>query len=413
VCAGFLWITPLIYDGGGAFHAGKAYGMSWSHTDLTSDGGGVAATGAMGYTTNLPGEGPAVHAVYADQNGLVHELSAVRGGPLTDANLNSWRVISDPWGYTTDLAGQGPRARVVFAAFHSYDIHELSEGGDGNWVNANLSAIAGNNPTTYWPMGYTTDLAGQGPRARVVFASMDDYHIHEMSEGGDGKWVDADLTKRAGGPGSAQDGPPWGYTTDLEGQGPVARVVYRSQPDNHVHELSEGGDGNWVDADLTAIAGGPNVGGPPMGYTTDPEGPRPVARVVYRSQPDNHVHELSKGGDGNWVDADLTAIAGGPALDGGTYGWTPFGYTTNLLGQGPAARVVYLHNGEVHELSVVDRGGWTDANLTAIAGGPTTTNFTVMGYTIDSFSPGVPDAGATGRVLYTGNDGHVIELAID
>src|SRR5262245_27206877 len=39
----------------------------------------------------------------------------------------------------------------------------------------------------------------------------------------------------------------------------------------------------WTRADLTAIAGAPHAAGNPAGYTTDLAGQGPVARVVYRT----------------------------------------------------------------------------------------------------------------------------------
>lgn len=66
-----------------------------------------------------------------------------------------------------------------------------------------------------------------------------------------------------------------------------------------------------------------------------------VYRTIY-----GHVQELSVAGGGAWTDADLTAITGAPATTG-----SPFGYTTNLPGQGPVARVTYVSaNGQIQEL---------------------------------------------------------------
>ena len=51
----------------------------------------------------------------------------------------------------------------------------------------------------------------------------------------------------------------------------------------------------------------------------------------------------------SWARADLTAIAGAPAAAG-----CPFGYSTDLTGQGPAARVDYrTATGHIEELSVL------------------------------------------------------------
>src|SRR5215471_3310083 len=62
-------------------------------------------------------------------------------------------------------------------------------------------------------------------------------------------WTRADLTARTGAPTVAIG--PWGYTTDLTGQGPVARVVYAASS-GHVWELSVRGGNDWKAADLTA-----------------------------------------------------------------------------------------------------------------------------------------------------------------
>ena len=67
---------------------------------------------------------------------------------------------------------------------------------------------------------------------------------------------------------------------------------------------------HWHDTDLTAITGGPPVGGkiaiafdPAWGYTR--------THYVAGALGDSHVHELAFYG-GRWHDADLTLIAGGP-----------------------------------------------------------------------------------------------------
>ena len=110
----------------------------------------------------------------------------------------------------------------------------------------------------------------------------------------------------------------------------------------------------WSDADLTAIAGGPDVSGSPVGYTTtDLGGQGPAARVVYMGPRDwegiRHVHELSLVSGGNWSHTDITAIAGGPAPFGAA-----MGYATDLGSQGPAARVLYSsEDRHIHELSMV------------------------------------------------------------
>jgi hypothetical protein len=102
-------------------------------------------------------------------------------------------------------------------------------------------------------------------------------------------WSKADLTAITGAPAAA--GVPMGYTTNLNGQGPVARVVYETTS-GHVEELSATVASGWSKADLTAITGAPAAAGVPMGYTTNLNGQGPVARVVYETT-SGHVEELS------------------------------------------------------------------------------------------------------------------------
>ena len=103
----------------------------------------------------------------------------------------------------------------------------------------------------------------------------------------------------------------------------------------------------WSGADLTAIARAPAAAGNPAGYATDLTGQGPVARVVYRTA-SGHIEELTVQVGHPWSAADLTAIARAPAAAG-----NPAGYATDLTGQGPVARVVYrTASSDIEELSV-------------------------------------------------------------
>ena len=105
-----------------------------------------------------------------------------------------------------------------------------------------------------------------------------------------GAWTPADLTVLTGAP--LAESAPFGYTTNLTGQGPGARVVYRT-PDGHIQELSlPSGGAGWNTADLTVLTRAPLAESAPFGYTTSLSGQGPVARVVYRTT-DGHIQELS------------------------------------------------------------------------------------------------------------------------
>jgi hypothetical protein len=193
-------------------------------------------------------------------------------------------------GYTTSLDGQGSVARVLYWGFEDRNVHELSLSGGGRWKHTDLTTQAHAPIATAWLMGYTTSLGGQGPVARVVFIGHEDQHVHELSLSGGGRWKHTDLTDQAHAP-TAFLGPLVGYTTSLDGQGPVARVLYWGYSDAKVRELSLSGGRPWKHADLTAQAHAPTTTGSLMGYTTSLGGQGPVARVVFLGE-DQHVHEL-------------------------------------------------------------------------------------------------------------------------
>jgi hypothetical protein len=153
----------------------------------------------------------------------------------------------------------------------------------------------------------------------------------------------------------------------------------------------------WSDNDLTAIAGGPQATSP-FGYTTSIDGQGPCARVIYVS--DTGIHELSLVNSRRWTDNDLTAITGG-FPDG-----FASGYTTSLGGEGPCARVVYAHPaGEVHEFRLVGGQNWEDIPLSLIAGEPSAPASSPVGYTTS-----LGGEGPCARVVYAGFDGDVHEL---
>ena len=156
-------------------------------------------------------------------------------------------------------------------------------------------------------------------------------------------WGDNHIGNQAGAPTGV--GAPFGFTTSLTGQDPSARVVYRTVSGD-IEELASSG-GSWSAVDLTALTGAPAAASSPSGYTTDLTGQGPAARAVYRTA-GGHIEELSLViPNQGWHAADLTALTGAPAAAS-----PPFGFTTSLTGQDPAARVVYRTvSGDIEELA--------------------------------------------------------------
>ena len=213
---------------------------------------------------------------------------------------------------------------------------------DTIWGDNHIGNQAGAPTGVGATFGYTTNLTGQGPAARAVYRTADG-HIEELSllipqQG----WHAADLTALTGAPAAAS--PPFGFTTSLTGQDPAARVVYRTVSGD-IEELASSG-GSWSAVDLTALTGAPAAASSPSGYTTDLTGQGPAARVVYRTA-GGDIEELALPSGGSWQADDLTAVSGAPDAAS-----APFGYTTSLTGQVPAARVVYRAAGrDIEELS--------------------------------------------------------------
>ncbi len=160
------------------------------------------------------------------------------------------------------------------------------------------------------------------------------------------------------------------YQTDFAGQGPTARVVYRGT-DHHIWELAYSGPpSQWSFTDLNVAAGGgaPAAEGP-IAYTTDYVGQGPMARVVYLGT-DNHIWELAYNGPSSqWGVADLNVAAGGgvaPQASG-----LPIAYLTDFVNQGPTARLVYLGpSNHLYEMAYVGNDpsphwGWADLYIAA------------------------------------------------
>lgn len=283
---------------------------------------------------------------------------------------------------------------------HHADSHDLGcglgvEWGDAAmaWSDVDLTALADAPPASGLVMGSVTDLPGQGPVARVLYGNEDDNHAHELSTADGKHWSHADLTDLAHAPEVALR--PMGYVTSLAGQGPVARVVYLGMADDYVHELSTSDGSHWSHANLTDLARAPATTSLAEGYTTSFAGQGPVARVVYQGRDDEHVHELSSSDGSHWSHTDLTDLTHAPRALG-----VSGGLITSLAGQEPVARLVHMGRPGRHiqELSTSDGGRWSRADLTAIAGAPVTDDVP-MGY-----ATRLAGQGPVVRVIYLTSD---------
>ena len=107
-------------------------------------------------------------------------------------------------------------------------------------------------------------------------------------------WVDHDLTALSGGTPIAE----FGIGPDGYAQGDGSQHVNFVDANNHVHELYRGPDpaAQWVDNDLTALAGGtPASGDFPLPFDGYSEGDG--SQHVNFVDGNLHVHELYRGPD--------------------------------------------------------------------------------------------------------------------
>jgi hypothetical protein len=227
----------------------------------------------------------------------------------------------------------------------------------------------------------------------VIYATGDN-HIHEMTCGPDEVWRDADITRVAGGP--ELETPILAAYAWPNGQ--TQQVAYVSRMSNgHVHELvmREGYPWNYVDLMAQPTGASAADGMTLVGYSWKAGG---TQQVVYTGI-DAHVHELEAGVVGLWRHTDVTGVTDAPLAEGGAlagYAWE--GQKTK--------HIVYVSgDGHVHELVRGVQGPWRHTDLTQRPGVPLAEGAALAGYAWET--------GGTQQIVYTGNNGNLYELVAD
>ncbi|GAB3892542.1 hypothetical protein GCM10029964_067510 [Kibdelosporangium lantanae] len=283
--------------------------------------------------------------------------------------------------YTTDIAGQGPVARIVYRGGDGH-LHELAEVRD-DWQHADLTITTDTPRAADMPTGFAA--SGQG---RVVYTDTGG-HVIQLSVDATG-WHPTDLTVETKARPSSNVIA--AYHADVPGVGQVDRVVARTT-DGHVQEMTWPGGS----ADLTTTLRAPLATGFTRGsaYVTDLPGQGQVGRVVYAT-PGGHVVELAADARG-WGVTDLTTFTGAPTMSIGLTG-----YAFDVPGKGPAGHVVYRNSLEqLSELEVV-AGGWRAADLPPV---PSAAG-AVSGYTTN-----LAGQGPVARVVYRTRAGRIREAS--
>jgi subtilisin family serine protease len=279
----------------------------------------------------------------------------------------------------------------------NHHIYQLVWGGPGtNWVNQDLTASSGatNNAATGSAL---TSYNLNSANAQIAYIGTNQ-HVYQLAWGGPGtNFVNQDLTATSGATNNAATG---SALTSYILNSANAEIAYIG-PNQHVYQLAWGGPGtNWVNQDLTAIAGAPLAlaGSALASYTLGSTN----AEVVFEGT-NQHIYQLVWPGPGsNWIVQDLTSNAGGPLALAGTK------LSSLVLGGGASAKVVYLGtNGHVYQLNWPGSpNNWVSQDLTAASGA---SNLADLGTGVSSFTLGSTNAEA----LYVGPNQHVYQLAFN
>jgi hypothetical protein len=411
----------------------------WTHTDLTQQAGAPSAAAGSALSGYGWPTGNAKQVVFLDADSHVWELSVTPGARWSAADIT--QLASAPLASAgSPLSGfawaAGAAKQVVFldAAGHAHELLLTLPTGVGQpaWQYTDLTRQAGAPQAAAGSAlcGYDWPAANS---KQVCYLDADG-HAWELSTTPGAPWSAADLTHLAAAP-PAAGSQIAGYRTptDLTTLYGLLRarllsrhfalgryfradhlsyrnmlgtvhqagkhVVYLDGA-RHVRELFLGAGGTWTGgADLTAETSAPPVAeGSPLAGCQWPRG----AEFVTYLDDAWHVHLMGPGSDtGIQVDLDLHNAANPPAPPAAArsplvaYPWSG----------GDADQVAYLDSaGHVHEVSGPVEAGWSDADLTELAGAQPASWGSLAGY--DWL------AGRSKHVAYLDDAGHVHELSI-
>jgi hypothetical protein len=238
------------------------------------------------------------HVNYVGTDGHIHELYIHLGNPWVDNNLTTLASATPPTIGSSLVGtwGSDGSQHVNYVGTDGH-IHELYIHLGNPWVDNDLTALADAVlPSSSALDGYT----GTDGSVHVNYVGTDG-RIHELYIAPGRNWVDNDLTTLAGAATPATDSPLDGYF----GSDGSQHVNYIST-DGHIHELYIAPGRNWVDNDLTALANAtPPKGGTPLDGYWDTNGSQHVNYIGT----DGHIHELYIHLGNPWVDNDLTTLA--------------------------------------------------------------------------------------------------------
>lgn len=301
------------------------------------------------------------HIYYIAEGGRVSELvrNAASSGP-TESPWIQGAVSNCPGAPLADtgspLVGFGIHGSAEQRVYYASSDHTLRE---LRWNGYEWSQSAVTGPGSVAPGSGLTALkhgesAGETPNLHVYWLAAvgDQQHVMEsmcsVFSGADGAWSQLDLTA-ATRTGAARPGTPLASIA-MTGK----NLVYYVADDGTIHQLAWTGE--WQDTALPSV---------PLDRLTDLLAFQIVLGVVvYYVGLDQHVHELWCSDGVSWVESDITARAGAPAVSPGT----SLKGRSDLAAQQNSQSVYYTAvDGQVHALTWNKDGKltWRDSQETS------------------------------------------------
>jgi len=260
----------------------------------------------------------------------------------------------------------------------------------GGWTAVNVTA-GGSTPIAGDGVPFVDPLTG----FQNAYATSGDGDLTEYTRLPAGNWISADLTAAARGPNIADSPQP--FTDPLTG----FQNAYATTADGHLVEYTRLPLGNWTSVDLTGVYGGQPVSADPRPFTD----PLTGLQNAYVTSQTGDLVEYTRLAAGNWIAFDISAHFGLP-----TFGSAPAPFAV-----GTAQVVFGATNGGGHLIQFARNsvGSWSAIDVTDAADGPTVTgdpsvivdplthflNVYDSQAPVDSIAPRVPGASsyASGR----------------
>lgn len=267
--------------------------------------------------------------VFRGNDGHIYQVATLGGnGP--------WNVgASDLSALTTAPAAAGDPIGYVVSGNQYVDylgtdghIHQLfTLNNSTQWAHAVDLTLLANAPASAGnPFEYSFGTATQV----IVFRGSDN-HIHQLTTTDNSAWAHVDISAAAGAPAAAGDASAYVLGNQI--------VNYRGT-DSHIHQIwSATTNGPWMMADLTVLTGATLAAGDPSSYLSQIY----TAQLITYTGTDAHIHQLSTyNNNTQWAQADLTSLAGAPDILGNSFGYSFINQQVAYRSSDGHLRVLYL-----------------------------------------------------------------------